>query len=90
MYEANLSLSSPQTMEALEQERLQQLQSMLIKYTELVQTVIPPTQDSCQELLTAAEEISPETEIDYICATYGTGPNQPEQLLVDYYVRMMS
>lgn len=83
-------LPLPQTMEALEQERLQQLQSMLIKYTELVQTVILPTQDSCQELLTAAEEISPETEIDFVCATYGTGPNQPEQLLVDYYVRMIS
>lgn len=75
-----------QTMEVLEQERLQQLQSMLIKFTELVQTVIQPTQDTCQDLLQAAEEISCEAEVDFICSTYGTGPNQPEQLLVDYYV----
>ena len=76
-------------MEVLEQERLQQLQSMLMKYTDLVQTLIQPTQDNCQELLQAAEEISPETELDYICCTFGTGPNQPEQLLVDYYVCVM-
>ena len=62
---------------------------MLKKYTELVQTVIQPTQDTCQDLFQAAEEISPETEIDFICSTYGTGPNQPEQLLVDYYVSVI-
>ena len=59
---------------------------MLIKFTDLVQTVVQPMQDTCQDLLQAAEDVSPETEIEFICSTYGTGPNQPEQLLVDYYV----
>ena len=36
---------SNQTNEALEHERLQQVQSMLIKYCDLVETIIRPTQE---------------------------------------------
>ena len=37
----------------------------------------------------AAGEISPEADIELTCTNLGTGPNQPEQLLLDCYVRTM-
>ena len=33
-----------------------------------------------------AEGITPDEDIRFACETYGTGPNQPEQLLYDCYV----
>jgi len=74
-----------QTNEALEQERLQQVQNMLIKYCQLVETIIRPTEENCEGLMHAAGEISPEADIEVACTNLGTGPNQPEQLLLDCY-----
>ena len=33
-----------------------------------------------------AGEINPEGDVELACSTLGTGPNQPEQLLLDCYV----
>ena len=37
-------------------------------------------------MVTEAEGITPDEDIRFACETYGTGPNQPEQLLYDCYV----
>lgn len=37
-------------------------------------------------MVTEAEGITPEDDIRVACETYGTGANQPEQLLYDCYV----
>lgn len=73
-------------MESLEFERLQQLQAMLNKYCDLVQSIIQPTEQAAGDLIQVAGEISPEGDIELACSTCGTGPNQPEQLLLDCYV----
>ena len=75
-----------QTMESLEIERLQQVQAMFNKYCDLVQSIIQPTEQSSADLMQVAGEIYPEGEIELACSTSGTGPNQPEQLLLDCYV----
>ena len=36
-----------------------------------------------------AGQISPENDIEEACTSIGTGPNQPEQLLIDLYVRQL-
>ena len=72
--------------EQLEQERLLQVQSLLNSYTDLLEASIPPIQEACQELVGAANEISVEADLEYACTNVGTGPNQPEQLLLDCYV----
>ena len=48
---------------------------------------MPPVEASCQEIIDSAAGISPDADIEFACTTYGTGPNQPEQLLLDCYVR---
>ena len=65
------------------------MQSMLLKYCDLLQTIIPPIETLCQEVVQAAEEITPDGDIEFTCSTFGTGPNQPEQLLLDCYVSVM-
>lgn len=72
--------------EQLEQERLQQIQSLLTSYSELLEASIPPIQEACQELVASAGGISGEADLEYACSNLGTGPNQPEQLLLDCYV----
>ena len=42
---------------------------------------------SCEELMRVAGEISPEVDVELACTNLGTGPNEPEQLLLDCYVR---
>lgn len=74
-----------QTCESLEHERLQQVQQTLIKYCEIVETIVRPTQQACEELMHEAGQISPENDIEEACTSIGTGPNQPEQLLIDLY-----
>ena len=73
-------------METLESERLQQVQNMLTQYSQLVETIVRPTEQLCEELIQTAGEISPESDIILACSSSGTGPNQPEQLLMDCYV----
>ena len=41
---------------------------------------------SCDSIVNDAEAIAPDDDIRVACETYGTGPNQPEQLLYDCYV----
>lgn len=43
---------------------------------------------SCNSIISDAEGITPDDDIRVACETYGTGPNQPEQLLYDCYVRV--
>ena len=43
---------------------------------------------SCDSIVTDAEAITPDEDIRVACETCGTGPNQPEQLLYDCYVRI--
>ena len=92
---------------------------MLVKYSQLVETIIRPTEQvsqilnhlcfflythtytntctpmyvhslthsqTCEELIQVASEINPMDDINLVCEQSGTGPNQPEQLLVDFYV----
>ena len=75
-----------QNNENLEQERLQQVQTLLCQYSELLEASMPPIQTASQELTDTAGQISPEADLEYACTTLGTGPNQPEQLLLDCYV----
>lgn len=75
-----------QSDEQLEQERLQQVQAMLTGYSEFLEASIPPIQEAYQELVATAGEISVEADLEYACSNFGTGPNQPEQLLLDCYV----
>ena len=42
---------------------------------------------NCEELMRIAGEMSPEADVDLACTNCGTGPNEPEQLLLDCYVR---
>ena len=44
---------------------------------------------SCDSIVTDAEAITPDEDIRVACETCGTGPNQPEQLLYDCYVRIL-
>ena len=75
-----------QNNEALEQERLQQLQQLFNKYSELLNDSMPPVQEAAQDLTFTAAEISPEADVELACSTHGTGPNQPVQVLLDVYV----
>ncbi len=62
------------------------MQMMVNKYCELLQTIIPPLEEATQDIATASDQISPEGDIETTCSNVGTGPNQPEQLLLDYFV----
>jgi hypothetical protein len=74
-----------QTLEAMELERCQQVQLMLVKYSQLVETVIRPTEQTCEELIQTASDINPTDDVTLVCEQSGTGPNTPEQLLVDFF-----
>ncbi len=74
-------------LESLEYERIQQVQTVVNRYCELLQTVIPTLESGTQDMLTASDQITPDGDIEATCSNIGTGPNQPEQLLIDYYVR---
>ena len=75
-----------QTDEQLEQERLQQVQALLSSYSDLLENSFPSIQEACQQLVVTAGEVSVEGDLEYACNHHGTGPNQPEQLLLDCYV----
>ncbi|XP_064401816.1 nostrin-like [Halichondria panicea] len=77
-------------LETLEYERIQQVQTMVNKYCELLQSIIRPLEDGTQDIATASDQISPEGDIETTCTTVGTGPNQPEQLLLDYFEEDLS
>lgn len=74
-----------QTLESLELERCTQVQNMLVKYSQLVETIIRPTEQTCEDLIQASSDISAEEDVTLVCSQTGTGPNQPEQMLVDFY-----
>jgi hypothetical protein len=59
---------------------------MLVKYSQLVETIIRPTEQTCEDLIQAASDINAEEDVTLVCSQTGTGPNQPEQMLVDFYV----
>lgn len=71
--------------EALEQDRLQQVQTLLHSYSELLQSSMPPVQTASEELMESAGGISGEADLEFACTNYGTGPHQPVQLLLDCY-----
>ena len=60
---------------------------MLNKYCELLQTIVSPIESSTREVYEASDQIAPDMDIELTCTNLGTGPNQPEQLLLDYFVR---
>ncbi len=62
------------------------MQQMFYKYSELLNSSMPPIQDASQELNDSAAEISPEADVELACSTHGTGPNQPVQVLLDVFV----
>jgi hypothetical protein len=41
---------------------------------------------TCEELIQTASDINPTDDVTLVCEQSGTGPNTPEQLLVDFFV----
>jgi hypothetical protein len=72
-------------LEELEHIRTEEVSRVIKKYTELMLTIIAPIQETNEELSEVTNLISVDRDIELMCQTNGTGPNVPEQLLLDTF-----
>ncbi|XP_065840132.1 nostrin-like [Oscarella lobularis] len=69
-----------QKFQGMDEEREKYLQSIFIKYTDLLGTLPPSYQESCNLVKEQAEKIDPPSDVSEATDKFGTGENCPDQI----------
>jgi len=83
-WEASVYKGSNQ-LQILEEERISQMQDFLNKYNSHLSVIGPKLVKCCDRLNEAVISIDTNADLRTVVDQRGTGPNQPEQILLDFY-----
>ncbi|XP_064613721.1 nostrin-like [Liolophura sinensis] len=88
-WEVSVAKGSGQ-MQEIEEERIRNMQDYLNKYNSFVSLLGPKLTQACAKLHEAVISVDLEVDLRTVIQQKGTGPNQPEQILIDCYAEDMS
>eukprot|EP00118_Oscarella_pearsei_P025921 m.309045 g.309045 ORF g.309045 m.309045 type:complete len:548 (+) comp45349_c0_seq1:36-1679(+) len=74
-----------QKFQGMEEEREDYLKSMFIKYTELLGSLCPVYQESCDSTRSVSDQIDPTSDVSEASQKFGTGENCPDQVIYSCY-----
>ncbi|KAK2184887.1 hypothetical protein NP493_249g04017 [Ridgeia piscesae] len=78
------------SLQTLEEDRISQMQELMNKYNSYLSVIGPQLVRSCDKVGEAVINIDVNSDLRNIVDKKGTGPNQPEQILLDYYAEDMT
>ncbi|KAK2147890.1 hypothetical protein LSH36_530g00009 [Paralvinella palmiformis] len=83
--EQHMKVFASSELQKIEEERIAQMQDLLNKYNSHLSVIGPKMIRSCDKLGEAVLTIDVTSDIRKAIDAKGTGPNQPEQILPDFY-----
>lgn len=78
------------SLQTLEEERISQMQELMNKYNSHLSVIGPQLVRSCDKVGEAIISIDVNSDLRKVIDKKATGPNQPEQILLDYYAEDMT